>query len=124
MATLGLTQLWVNLVATGQAVTGQTWISPEEGYAVPGAVRTYAGGRRRAIRQAGQLGTFKFRLAQIDQTAVDTLKAWAGQAVQVRDHRGRRFFGTYFTVAITPRRGSLLWNAEITLENLTVAEGV
>jgi hypothetical protein len=123
MATLQLTQLWINLWATGAAITGQTWISPEEDFARPGQRRLYAGGRTRAITQAGDLGTFKFRLALVDRATVDTLRTWAGQTVQVRDHRGRRFVGTYFAVAVTARRGSLLWNAEITLEELTVAEG-
>jgi hypothetical protein len=120
MATLTLTQVWVNLMSTGESVVGNSTTSRSQSYAVDGDVRTYAGGRQRSITQLGERGRFEFTLELVSLTALATLRSWAGQAVQVRDHRGQQWYGTYFEVAVGEHRASAYYSAQITLLTVTV----
>lgn len=123
MATLNLTRTWVNLLATGAAVSGATGRGRGESYSVPGEMRTYLGGRRRSITAAGEVGTYKFTMLRLPRVSVETLRSWTGQGVQVRDNKGRRYFGVYYDVDV----GEYLdakWDVSITLSVMTQAEGV
>lgn len=124
MATLVLNRVWVNLVATGQGVSGMSARDRSEDYAVPLEVRTYAGGRRRSIRSAGTMGGYKVQLLLIPRATVDTLVSWEGQLVQVRDHKGRRFFGVYPSVEVVEIVSRSTWHAGFELTVVTAAEGV
>lgn len=124
MATLNLTKAFVNLVATGQAVSAYMDPDRAEEYQVPGEVRTYAGGRRRSITAAGEEGTFKCVLVDLPRASVDTLHGWVGQLVQVRDNVGRRFFGVYHSVGAAEIRGLTTYTVGLTLTVVTAAEGV
>jgi hypothetical protein len=124
MATLNLTKVFVNLVSTGAAVSGVSARDRAEDYTIPGETRTYAGGRRRAITQAGELGTYKFQLMLISRASVDTLRSWQGQTVQVRDNKGRRFFGVFYGVSVVEIVSRSTWHVSIELSVVTQTEGV
>jgi hypothetical protein len=125
MATLTLTAIWVNLVSTGAAVTATSLPGRAEDYQIPGRTETFAGGRRRAISQIGQEGTFGFTLVLVPRTDVDTLIGWMGQQVQVRDNLGRKFRGVYRAVPAQEIRGQDgFYMVPIGLDVLTVAAGV
>jgi hypothetical protein len=124
MATLTLTKTWINLLTSGVAVSGQTARDRPENYTVPGAVRPYAGGRQRAVTSAGVLGTYKFQLLLVSRATVDTLYSWQGLTVQVRDHKGRRFFGVFYGLSIAEIVSRATWNVTIDLTVVTATEGV
>jgi hypothetical protein len=124
MATLTLTAVWINLLSSGAAVTAQSAPDRTEVYAVAGETRTYAGGRRRAVTSAGELGTYAFTLLLLARADVETLRSWQGLPVQVRDHKGRRFFGTFYGVNIAEYIDRSRWEVSITLSVVTAAEGV
>jgi hypothetical protein len=123
MATLTLTALWINLVATGAAVSAQSAPDRNEAYVSPVNVLTYAGGRRRAITGPGEAGSYAFTLRMASRTSVETLRLWVGQTVQVRDNFGRRFFGVYGTLGIKEWRDGTFWDVDIVLTVVTFTEG-
>ena len=97
-------------------------------------MRTYAGGRRRSVISAGEVGTFKWQYRLVPRSTVDTLHSWIGQLVQVRDTRGRRFFGTFFALAVEevtmlgawcpPELVNGAWHVGVDLTVVTTDEGV
>ena len=121
MATLNLTMLWINLLSDGSSISAYS-SDRARSYEVATEVRTYAGGRQRAITAEGAKRQFEFRLMQVPAATVDQLEAWAGQAVQVRDYRGQRFYGVYGGVAVGELRDGT-YTAAITLQGITVNEG-
>lgn len=125
MGTLTLTKTWINLLSTGQAVSAYRADDDAEAYEVQGDVVTYAGGRQRSVSSEGVAGTFTFQLRLVPDADVTTLQSWIGQAVQVRDNRGRVLFGTYFAVGKKPWKDQLgTYDVAITLRTVTVVEGV
>jgi hypothetical protein len=100
VATLTLDRIWVHRWDTGEAVSGFSARGRDEAYVRAGEVRTYGGGRQRSITTVGERGTYGFALKRVPRSTVETLRAWIGIAVQVRDHIGRRVVGVYFGVTI------------------------
>lgn len=123
MATLILTKVWINRLDSGLAVSGQTTPNRDQAYDQAGEVRTYANGRQRAVTQAGERGTFAFRLEDVTAATLTTLRSWIGRDVQVRDHRGQVFFGVYFGVIVAERKEPTLYTAQITLKTITAPQG-
>lgn len=116
MTTLVLTSVWLNRMDTGEGIS-----VPSAGRTrqtgVEGRVTTAAGGRRRAISQAGQLQTYAFTLLSITHTTMVKLESWLGIAVQLRDHRGQRFVGTFFELtSVEPSLDPNEFNATMTLQ--------
>lgn len=124
MATLNLTKVFVNLVSTGEFVSGQSARGRPEDYKANVSVRTYAGGRRRAIVVPGVEATFGFTLLLVPRSTVETLRQWAGQQVQVRDHKGRVFYGVYDKVSVAEIVSRTTWNVSIELQVVTAEPGV
>lgn len=122
MAKLRLHQVWINLLSTGAAVHAYSSDRGRE-TSIDGEVRKYAGGRLRAISSVGTRGSFVFKLRDVTNDDIERLKSWYGQPVCVRDHRGRRYFGVYFNVAETERTDTTLWDASITVQEITYTEG-
>jgi len=123
MAILLLTKLWVNRLDTGEGVSAYS-TDRGRGHSNDGEVRVYAGGRRRAIISAGESGVFKFKMVDVPTVDMETLREWKGAVVEVRDHRGQRFVGTYFQVDIGEDKISTLYTVSIDLQTLSFEEGV
>lgn len=125
MATLTLTKVWINRQDTGEAISAQSLPTRSRSHSDDGEVRTYAGGRQRAILRAGERGQFDFTLVRVSATTVDTLRLWKGLPVQVRDHRGQRFWGIFLEVPVIELRDEVaFYNVPLSLRIITVTEGV
>jgi len=123
MAVLALSKLWVNRMDNGQAVSAQS-AGRGRNHDQAGEVRTYAGGRQRSVTIAGERGQFSFRLLDVSLATVELLRTWIGADVQVRDHRGQRFFGVFFGVNIVEYKDPSFYDVAIVLRTVTVVEGV
>jgi len=124
MATLVLDRVWMNLVASGVAVAAQSDPDRTREYNDEGEIRIYGEGRARVISSVGERGFFSFEFEGVTEDQITTLRAWKKQLVQVRDHMGRRFYGSYFSVAVGEYRGELdLYTAAISLQFATYTEG-
>lgn len=123
MASVTLTKLWINRLDTGEAVSAQSG-GRAVSYEDAGEVRTYAGGRQRSITQEGERGAFAFVLRDVPLATVDKLRTWKGLAVQVRDHRGQRWFGVFRTVTPAEHKDPNLYDVALTVQTITAAEGV
>jgi hypothetical protein len=124
MATLTLTRTWINLF-TGEGVSAYRATDDPDTVEVRGQVVTYAGGRMRAVTSEGSPGSWSLPLVMVPSATTVTLRAWMGQAVQVRDNRGRKQFGVILSVPRSPWRESLdTYNVPLTLLTISVVEGV
>jgi len=126
MPTLTLTAVWVNLVASGAGVSAQSDDSRAREYADAGEVRTYGEGRQRAVTAEGERGSFGFTLVDVTEDEITTLRDWKSQLVQVRDHRGRKFYGVYFSLSVSEPRVLLAANTYtvgVTVQFTTYTEG-
>ena len=124
MTTLTLSKLFVNLVSTGEAVSAQSNGRGEE-YENTGEVKQLAGERLRSVTVAGERGKFSFTLLEISAADVATLRLWKGQLVQVRDDRGRVFFGVYHAVRpLDVRDKKTSYDVAIVLSTVTADPGV
>jgi hypothetical protein len=119
MATLTLTKTFITLVATGTSVSGQTARDRGEKYEIAIDVRTYAGGRSRAVSQVGEVGTYTTTLILVPRATVDTLRSWEGLLVQVRDHKGRQFFGVFNSITVAEYVSRMSWDVTLTLTTVT-----
>lgn len=125
MATLTLTRVWLNLIATGAAVSAYSKPGRDVTYENKGEVRTYAGGRQRAITQEGEIVTLPFTLQDVVRADIDTLRSWKGLAVQYRDNRGRLFNGSLFVVVEQERFNEpLLYEVPLVLRGVSQDAGV
>ncbi len=126
MATLTLPKTFINLVSSGAAVSAYSGDDRADDFEVPGESRMYAGGRRRSIVGAGTIATYPFTLQLVPDADVATLRAWAGQLVQVRDNLGRRVFGVYRKVPATwlGKGSPVLWTVALAVDVLTFDEAV
>lgn len=123
MAVLALTKLWINVLATGVSVSAQS-IDRTQSWTNTGGSRTYAGGRQRYVGSVGEAGKFGVTLRRIDLTTIGTLRTWKQQAVLVRDRRGQRWYGVFSSVTVAKEWPDGLYDAAITVDVITVTEGV
>lgn len=123
MATLTLDRVWINRMDSGEAVAAYSW-DRSQGYDQDGTVETYAGGRQRSITVEGERGTFSVTLRDVSLATVELLRSWIGLGVQVRDHRGQRWFGVFHAVNPSEHKDPTLYDAAITVRTVTVVEGV
>jgi hypothetical protein len=126
---MNLGKLWITNVVTGDTFGYLTDPARTQSYAVAGAIRIYAAGRRRAIGSAGVSGTWSLTLVELVLTDVAQLKTWLdnGITVLVRDHRGQSFYGTFFQVDVAERIGAgatAIYTAAIAFQAVDVVEGV
>ena len=127
---LQLSKLWLANVVTQELLGSNSAPSRSQSFGVKGEIRTYAGGRQRAIGTIGMSGSWKFTLVELTQTNVETLKTWmsSGVTVLARDHRGQSMYGTFFDVGFSENMAQLWptasYTADITLQAVDVVEGV
>jgi hypothetical protein len=98
MASVTLDRMWVNLASDPSqylTLSHAKWTAQDS---VQGEVRQYASGRLRTVLHGGSVGTQSFSFLTDDLSVVLLLKAWKGQTVCLRDHRGRREFATFLAV--------------------------
>lgn len=129
MATVTLDRLWLVNVATAETISSLTDTGRDQVWLVSGAVRTYAGGRQRAISTAGMAGTWTITLVEVPLTTVALLKTWLenGVTVLVRDHRAQSMYGTFFQVDIGEKFGKgplAVYTVKVAFLFVDVAEGV
>lgn len=125
MATLTLTKIWLNLLATGEAVSAYSSAGRRHQHATEGEVRGYAGGRQRSFTVVGESTTVPFELRDVTAVTLLTIRAWTGQAVQFRDHRGQVWTGVYFAQDVADRDNeTTLHDVSITLRSITYPAGV
>lgn len=123
MAMLTLTQMWINLASTGQSIYAPT-MGNESITGLEGSVRTYAGGRQRAVGREGIGGQLERTLRIRTSVIADLLESWEGQTVMVRDARGQWWWGVFWKVTRHAIKGSALYDLTITVNLVTQAEGV
>jgi hypothetical protein len=125
MTVLILDRLWINRIDTGEAITEfTTQGSRSQQYANKVEVRTYAGGRRRAIGVAGEEGTVAFQLALPTLATTELLRTWKGLAVRVRDHRGQKWIGVIAQVDVGEYMEATLYTATVQLLVTSHTEGM
>lgn len=130
MVSVQLTKMWMTNVVSQDQLGAQTDDSREQTYSVRGEIRTYAGGRQRAVGSLGAAGSWKYTLVELTLDQVNTLRTWmaAGVTVFARDHRGQSMYGTFFEVGVKENKSALWQNAtytaDITLQRVDVVEGV
>lgn len=125
MATLTLDRMWLNLISTGAAVSAHTAIGRPVKYGKRGDVRVFAGGALRSITLEGAPTSWTFTLRDVTRAQIETLKAWAGLPVQVRDNQGRVMNGVFYDVDEIDRHNEpTLYEVPMTVNGVTVQEGV
>lgn len=119
MTTIILGAVWINLASN---LTDVQTFSNTTGLKVDtdqdGAVRKLANGRLRAVLGATKGRTYELNFELCSRTQITWLEDRVGQLVCVRDDRGRKVFGTYFSVPVT----ELTTRSEYGSVTLTVAE--
>jgi hypothetical protein len=121
---LTLNKLWINRVDTGEAISGGSGRDRSTGWSIDGSVRTFASGRRRSIAVAGVRGEVPRTMVALDLTTKDLLVSWLGTQVQMRDHRGQKWFGVFYAIDVAEYMHPGLYSATITLQSVTTVEGV
>lgn len=123
MATLSLGKTFVNLVSTGEAVIAYTGKGRTRAYSTDGDVQRFAGGRFRSISSEGVAGEQTFMLRDVSEDDLATLQSWEGQTVLVRDNRGRRMFGTFYTVGYADGPDPAYYDVTLNVKEVTYNEG-
>lgn len=124
MTTLNLNKLWLDRLDLGDAIAMASGRDRSSVYAIDGSVRKYASGRMRAISTAGVKTEVSRRGIALDFATKEKLISWLGEHVQMRDHRGNRWFGVFYAVEIGEYMRPDLYAATITLQVVTTVEGV
>jgi hypothetical protein len=124
MVALVLQKLWLTRLDTGASISGASGRDRATGYAMDGDVRTYASGRRRAVSTVGVKTEVTRTMVALDYTTKELLITWLGVNVQMRDHRGNKWFGVFYAVGVDEYMRSDLYSATITLLTTTTVEGV
>lgn len=121
MVTLGKT--YVNLVATGELITGYTGKGRTRAKSQEGSAQKFAGGRFRSISVEGVAGEQTFVLRDLTYANIQTLETWIGQLVLIRDNRGRRMFGVYYDVGYTDGPNENYYDVTLNVKEITYNEG-
>lgn len=118
MATLTLDRTWLNLAATGEAISAWRAEGPDGDTAsIEGQVERYAGGRMRSYSVEGTAVVFPFTLLPLPTADADTLRGWLGETVLYRDNLGRKLYGTLFEDARRPWRPAVgFWIVDLSLQ--------
>lgn len=124
MTVLALNRLWINLLSTGEGISGPSGRGKTQAFSVEGRVGLGANGRRRSITVAGEAGEIPYDYVAVDLATKDKLRTWQGQTVIARDSRGQRWWGTFFGVGVSEYMRTDLYAVSFTIETLTVVEGV
>lgn len=127
-AIVSLGALWLNSaidLSDGCSFAYVTDLNP--GKDVAGESRTGPSGRMRAVLTGGGFPSlsFKWDLSGLTDAQIGWLESHVAQLMSVRDDRGRKWYGTYFSVPVTE---SVSWrgrdDVSLTLVEVTHDEAV
>lgn len=124
MTVLALDKLWLNLLTTGEGISGPSNRGKTQSFATEGRIAKGASGRLRSITVAGETGEFPYEYVVVSLATVAKLRTWQGQAVLARDIRGQRWFGAFYGVGVSEYMRTDLYAVSFTLNMITVTEGV
>jgi len=118
--------VWINLASNlADVQTFQNTTMLKVTTEQDGSVRRLANGRLRAVLGASQPRTWELQFELCSRTQIAWLQDRVGQLVCVRDDRGRKVYGTYFSVPVTENvMRAEYGDATITLTETTHDEGV
>lgn len=124
MTSVALTRLWINRLDSGEAVSAQAGRDGSQTFTDGVEVSTLASGRQRAISVVGERGTVIRTLTSVTLATVTLLRTWKGIAVQLRDHRGQKWYGVFGEVQIIEHMPTTEYSVQISLRTITQTEGV
>lgn len=124
MAGVTLTRVWFHDGADLSDYLVLPWLDLSEAREVPGETRTYAGGRRRAVRRAGTARTFSLAFPYVTPSQLEDLLEREGVEQLYRDSRGRLERGNFWRPQIAERRNSSIVSVSLTFEPITWTEAV
>lgn len=119
MAEVTLDRLWLHDADAPETYLRFFTTDRGDTRAVDGEIRTYANGRRRLVTRAGSARTLPVTLRQVSDADLDVLEEWRGRLVMVRDHRGRLFFGTYFSIDVTDYKDRSGYDVAVEVADVT-----
>lgn len=124
MVAVVLNKLWVNLVSTGEGISGAS--NRGKTYTAERSLdrREFANGRMRLIGAKGIKRDLPYALVAVSLPTKDHLEDWIGQLVQVRDIRSQKWFGGFAGVTVSEYMRPDLYAVSFTLLEATYAEGV
>jgi hypothetical protein len=91
---------------------------------VGGEVRQYAAGRFRTVTREGVSRSIAAQLVNLTDTQVGWLEDRLGQVVMVRDHEGRKMFGSFFAMTVVDQRDRSGHDVTVQVRQITRAEEV
>ena len=91
---------------------------------VQGSVRQRAGGNFQAVTRTGRGTTLAVDISLANRTQIDTLRSWTGQRVMIRDPRGRKHWGLFFSADIPEIPAVDRADVRLTLSAVTHSEAV
>ena len=123
---LTFTEAWLTDVANPTVSVHASFPDRASTDALDGAVRFYAGGRRRVITTPRETHTFPLTLQLVTDADVALLTSWRGRVLLLRDGAGRRVFVTFLSLALEDFNvtGGTLHHATMVLTELTFSEAV
>lgn len=126
MAIVTLYTVWLNSITEpSDYATFPTMSALKISPSKDGKVRRLANGRLRAVTHEGIARTAALTLPYCDRDQVTWLEDHVAELVCVRDDRGRKLFGMYFSVNLDEARYSTEFcNASVTLNEVTHSEGL
>lgn len=123
MTVLALNLLWVNLVATGEGISGASQRGKTQSFTTDGKLVKSGNGRVRAISVAGEMAEFPYEYVVGTAAVRDKLRSWVGGIVQVRDNRGQKWYGTFFEIQVTEYLRTDLYRVSFTFQQISYNEG-
>lgn len=125
MATVTLTTLWLNDADDLTDMASFRFLSKLSATPqTPGEVRVYGNGRLRAINRAGGQKQLAATLPACDRDQITWIEDHAGRLLLVRDDRGRRFWGIYYSPTIDEHAYNTDADVSLTLVEVSHDEAV
>jgi hypothetical protein len=104
MTTVTLATVWLNLasdLSDYEYFSNMSSLQADKEQV--GEAREYANGRIRLVLKSAVKRSIHVTLPVCTRAQIEWLEDNAGSLMCVRDDRGRKFWGTYFTLAVTER---------------------
>lgn len=124
MASVDLDRAWIHRtddLSVYVSAFSADWDDVEQ---IPGEVRRYAGGRLRIVSRPGKQQVLSVTLRYVPLVSIETLRSWAGSLLLVRDKRGRKLYGTFFSTEVSDLKGVAYADVTLEFSQVTYAEAV